>query len=339
MFNSNFTLNPKQRAAKDEATKYFLQPTASAEAIGETTRGSENFIGWGIGKNASGEDTVLVHVQEKFEGIKIPKDFKGLPTEIVEVGKVTAYQNPTERHRPACAGVSIGHSNITSGTLGCLVKRNGNHYILSNNHILAATNTATVGDPVVQPGPEYGGSSSDNVIATLEEYHPIDFSKNEKNELNPNKIDAAIAKVGDCHQTVVAPEIIGIGLPRSTPLSDYVQDPRGRLVRKYGATTEETIGVVTGASFTVKMGYNVNNKDCKARFEEQISIEGIGPKPFSEGGDSGALIVDSETLKPVALLFGGSNEENKKVTYANPIDLVLECFGVTIVGVTIVGNE
>ena len=60
----------RQRKAKDDATRYFFQPTASAEAIGEMTGASENVVGWGIGIKASGEDTVLVHVQEKFSNFK-----------------------------------------------------------------------------------------------------------------------------------------------------------------------------------------------------------------------------------------------------------------------------
>ena len=330
MLNSSFTLNPKQRAAKDAATKYFFQPIASAEAIEETNRGSENVVGWGIGKNASGEDTVLVHVQEEFQGLKIPKDFKGLPTEIVEVGKVTVYQNPIERHRPTRAGVSVGHPSITSGTLGCLVEKNGNHYILSNNHVLAATNNAEVSDPVVQPGRKYDGSSPHDDIAILEEYHPIDFSLDPE---NLNRIDAAIAKVGDCLQQIVMPEIIDIGLPRSVPLSEYGHDPRGRLVRKYGAKTLHTIGIIQAIDVFVTVTYNVDGQEHEAMFDGQISIEGVDLSPFSKGGDSGSLIVDSEWLKPVGLLFaGGSNEKGKKVTYANPIELVLEHYDVTIVG-------
>ena len=55
---------------------------------------------------------------------------------------------------------------------------------------------------------------------------------------------------------------------------------------------------------------------------------GIGAAPFSRGGDSGSLIVDAVTLEPVALLFAGGDS----LTFANPIDLVLQHYGITIVG-------
>jgi hypothetical protein len=70
-----------------------------------------------------------------------------------------------------------------------------------------------------------------------------------------------------------------------------------------------------------------------ARFVGQIIVE---PGEFSAGGDSGSLIVvdgkgkkgAADDRKPVGLLFAGS----AFVTVANPIDLVLDRFGVTIDG-------
>jgi len=324
--------NSKQREAKAAATEYFFQPTASAEAIGETAGVSENVVGWGIGIKDSDEDTVLVHVQEEVPSSKIPDEFGGLRTEIIEVGQPTAYLNPipTERYRPVLGGSSIGHPQIGYGTLGCLVEKDGDHYILSNNHVIAATNGAEVGDPVVQPGPRCGGLVPHDTIATLEPYQTIDFLRDQH---NPNQIDAAIAKVGDSEQTIVLPEIIDIGIPRHTPLSYYTPVIPGQYVRKYGARTHRTTGIVQAIDFLVReMEYQVGDQDCKALFDGQIVIEEVNSEPFSEPGDSGSLIVDAEYHKPIGLLFGGSGNIDRKVTYANPIELVLEYYNVTIVG-------
>ena len=62
----------------------------------------------------------------------------------------------------------------------------------------------------------------------------------------------------------------------------------------------------------------------------------IGQGDFSAGGDSGSLILDDakgkkgadSNGKPVDLPFAGSFF----FTYANPIDAVLDSFGVTIDG-------
>jgi hypothetical protein len=38
------------------------------------------------------------------------------------------------------------------GTLGSLVQGEGKQYILSNNHVLARTNAASIGEDIIQPG-------------------------------------------------------------------------------------------------------------------------------------------------------------------------------------------
>ncbi|NIM99516.1 MAG: hypothetical protein GTO24_16025, partial [candidate division Zixibacteria bacterium] len=95
----------------------------------------------------------------------------------VRAVRFQAFENIT-RERPCPGGFSIGHVDITAGTLGCLVKDKLNDatVILSNNHVLANTNQATTGDPIVQPGPADGGTAPSDTIATLTRFHPIDFS-------------------------------------------------------------------------------------------------------------------------------------------------------------------
>lgn len=310
-------LNLIQRDAKNAAAAHFRRFTPSA-AVRRTTRLiSENVIGWGIGKKAI-DGTVLyavrVYVRE-LPDPTIPDQFGELPTDVVEVGQITAYQNPTDRYRPAPCGISVGHPNITAGTLGCLVKKNGNHYILSNNHVLADSNAAVVGDPVIQPGPHDSGSSPEDDIATLEAYQEIDFTG------APNHIDAAIALVGPDSQTIVVPEIIGIGMPQSTP----IPASEDQIVRKCGRTTGQTTGIVIDISADIRVGFG----NQEAWFEDQIVIKSVEHEHFSQGGDSGSLIVDEDTLRPVALLFAGSDLGD---TFANPIDLVLQHYGVTVIG-------
>jgi hypothetical protein len=60
---------------------------------------------------------------------------------------------------PIRLGTSGGNINDSSkgfcygGTLGALVEDGmGNQYILSNNHVLARTNLATIGEDIIQPG-------------------------------------------------------------------------------------------------------------------------------------------------------------------------------------------
>ncbi|MDZ4698545.1 MAG: hypothetical protein SH809_02460, partial [Rhodothermales bacterium] len=106
---------------------------------------------------------------------RIPPAVDDIPTDVVETGVIRAFADRTARYRPSPGGCSIGHVEITAGTLGCLVRKNGQTYILSNNHVLANSNAARVGDPILQPGPIDGGRFPQDQIATLAQFIPISF--------------------------------------------------------------------------------------------------------------------------------------------------------------------
>lgn len=81
------------------------------------------------------------------------------------VGRVVKQQMPPwqrAKQSPLLIGCSVGHPNTTAGTLGCFVEIEGGTgpYILSNNHVLADENRATLGDPIRQPGP-FDGAGND----------------------------------------------------------------------------------------------------------------------------------------------------------------------------------
>ena len=139
-------------------------------------------VGYKVTDNVrTDEPSVIVSVVKKLpmlqlpESTRIPKTIGGVRTDVIETGRVYALQDPTQKMRPARPGVSIGHYQITAGTLGCLVQRDGQVYILSNNHVLANSNAGQLGDAIYQPGPYDGGGSADQ-IGTLEQFIPVGFS-------------------------------------------------------------------------------------------------------------------------------------------------------------------
>ena len=69
----------------------------------------------------------------------IPLTIEGYGTKIIEIGEIFAFQDRTDKWRPAPGGVSIGHPSVTAGTLGVVIidNTNGKRVILSNNHVLA----------------------------------------------------------------------------------------------------------------------------------------------------------------------------------------------------------
>ncbi len=233
------------------------------------------------------------------------------------VVKEAARADLRKRFRPLLMGASVGHPAITAGTLGVfVVLEDGATAMLSNNHVLANENLARIGDPILQPGPLDGGTASDQV-ARLSAFARLLRRRR-------NSIDAAVAKIEDGAK-LTHRNIPGIGR-----LAGQGELPEiGDVVRKTGRTTGTREGRVTAIELdNLVVGYDIGD----IVFDGQIEIEGTGSQAFSDGGDSGSLIVDRER-QAVALLFAGSNQGGKNgrgLTYANPIDGVLSKFSIQL---------
>lgn len=91
-------------------------------------------------------------------------------------------------------------------------------------------------------------------------------------------------------------------------------------VRKAGRTTDYTQSMITLLNATVNVGYVTVRGPRTARFTGQIIAQ-----PFSQGGDSGSLVVDGAENKAVGLLFAGS----AMATIFTPIDVVLAALNAT----------
>jgi hypothetical protein len=286
-------------------------------------------IGTAVGLDADGQPLVRVFAAHG--------DVRGVPARVGRVrarlevtGMFLAFSDPTTRQRPAPLGFSVGHPAITAGTIGARVRdAAGNVYVLSNNHVLANGNNAGIGDAALQPGPYDGGTYPADRIGTLAAFKPIVFSGSAS-----NTIDAAIALSSTADLDNTTPLDDGYGAPAGAIFGDANQDGvfdnknalLGLAVQKYGRTTGRTTGEITGINATVTICYEVMWIFCtkSARFVDQLIIE---PGTFSDGGDSGSLIVTNDgNRQPVGLLFAGSTTQ----TIANRIDLVLNQFGVTI---------
>jgi len=220
--------------------------------------------------------------------------------------------------RPVPIGVSTGHPDVTAGTIGARVTDGARIFALSNNHVFAANNRGRVGDILLQPGVADGGRNPEDALATLFDFEPLRFCAGTVCPLN--RMDAALA--------LTSANDLGTGTPEDgygTPRRETAEATLGMRAQKYGRTTGHTQGQVTGINAII----DVNYRTGVARFEGQIVISGEG---FSTGGDSGSLIVTKGILggdrRPIGLLFAGSANN----TIANPIDLVLDRFGVRVDG-------
>ena len=326
-FTFDDSIREKSRLYKNELLKRYFGTTASTASSDVSRRpgvGSvfnciprySNIVGLGFGARSAdgyrlaGEHAIRVYVRTKLPKSAlsrnhiIPSAVEGMDTDVIAVGDIVTCQRPTR------CGVSIGHVTVTAGTLGCLVRRPGdsNNYILSNNHVLASCDSASIGDLILEPGRMDGGDPQDP-IGELSYFAPLKTG-------GTVEIDAALARVFDANS--VLPEVMEIGPIDQDGMSPAIYQS----VRKHGRTTLHTVGIVTDIDADIRVWYGPLES---ADFVGQIAVEGFGGV-FSASGDSGSVIVDAVSRRPVGLLFA----EGLGITFANRIDRVLDHFGVEI---------
>lgn len=315
----------------------------------------QNVVATGIGYKISAGQTspnisIICSVEKKLPKSQlsnkdlVPQQLDGVTTDIIETGRIRALNTHLQRHRPAPGGVSIGHRDITAGTLGCVVKKAGQRVILSNNHVLANSNQASLGDAILQPGPYDGGKYPDDHIANLTDFIPIGMSSGGgggggsscpiangvASALNvlaavsgsqarlqavtiratDNLVDAAIAT--PLSDADVSDDILDIGA-----IAGMKQGELGMAVQKSGRTTQYTTGNILQVDVTVDVQYGAGQT---ARFTDQL-MAGV----MSQGGDSGSAVLDNDK-NLVGLLFAGSDS----TTIINRMENVFSALGLSL---------
>ena len=304
------------------------QAIAAQAAHTDSLLGRPGVVGTAVGLDANGVAVVKIYM-ESANVPGLPHALDGVATDVEVTGKLVA-QNVVSN-----TGVSSGTERLisyrgrlycTTGTLGAVVSDGaGALYALSNAHVYALqgsktsgpVTTGSNGDRALVPGRvDMTGCGTQGqidaaVIGTLSSYVPITISRNAS-----NTVDAAIALLQSAPTGTAVPPVCASYVPATITVSAALNQP----VKKCGRTTGLTTGSVTGINATVIISYDTG----QARFINQIVVSG---NSFSDGGDSGSLIVTNDTnANPVALLFAGGTS----TTIGNPINLALGAFGVQI---------
>ncbi len=315
--------HPQLRAAFAVQERYADLIMSNSEVVGIgtslTDEGAPSIVVFAKSGKLKIDATVKIESIAKSARLEsIPRAIENVPVVVEVTGEIKALGkkiNPAGRmQRPVPIGVSTGHPDITAGTIGCRVTKNGIVYALSNNHVYADENQAAIGDKVMQPGKFDGGLLQIDYVGDLNDFQAINFSTSAD-----NVIDAAIA-LSSVDLLGRATPSNGYGNPKTNPISASLR----MKVKKYGRTTKQTKAKIFAINTTVYVSYDSGI----ARFVDQIAIRGNG---FSAGGDSGSLIVVNggrNDCRPVALLFAGGGD----FTFGNPISDVLSRFGVEIDG-------
>jgi hypothetical protein len=142
-------------------------------------------------------------------------------------------------------------------------------------------------------------------------------------------VDAAIAEIVP-GQVDLSGNILDLGPAGATsiaaaPPSSILGVPTlNEPVGKSGRTTGLTCSNITSIGMTFVIEYDATCGDTTPSFASYFTGQiVVGGGAFSAAGDSGSLIVDTTTARPVALLYGGSPTD----TVANPIQDVIAAFG------------
>ena len=262
----------------------------------------------GVHRTPDGDFRLAVRVQgPRVDAAQYVQAASG-EADVREIGVVRAFER-TARVRPLELGVSIAEVDVTAGTLGCFATADGGARILSNNHVLADEDRASPGAAVVQPGPVDGGRDPADRVGVLARAVALQSDA-------ANRVDCALATV---EVDFDAARVAGLGT-----LSGALLAPaQAGAVAKLGRTTGLTRGTVTAFELD---GLTVQYDRGALTFDDQVEVHGDAAA-FSQGGDSGSLIVASSSLDAVALLFAGNDEG---VTYGNPISAVLDALGATL---------
>jgi hypothetical protein len=244
-------------------------------------------------------------------------------------GRVQVFlSNPNQNAQslPVKLGTSGGNADdkngrfCCGGTLGSLLIRNGSFYILSNNHVLARSDQATLGEPISQPGIIETNCSTvgTNTVADLTSFVNLRAAG--------TNVDAAIALIVP-GAVDLAGNILSLGSTATGSTADPGPPHQGRgipasigeQVAKSGRTTGLTCSTVSATNLSTSVTYQTlcnGGTSFSVTYTNQVAVSGGG---FSAGGDSGSLIVDEGTADPVALLYGGSDTD----TVGNPVGDVL----------------
>jgi len=280
----------------------------------------KNMVGIGVSEKVTerrntGRLCVTFYVQKKIPASRLGIR-KSLPqviaapggqavfTDIKVIGKIVPEIN--RQPTPVQSGFSVGHKSITFGTLGAIVRKGNDFFILSNSHVLAKSGTARIGDTILYPAKGDNGVLGTHDVATLSEFKKFTLGGD-----FVNRCDAAIAKILPGRIGELIPSIPGIaGAP------GIMAPTIGMKVVLKGRSGVGREGLVQDVNFRTTVPYD--------EFANEVGfLDQVLCTRYTRDGDSGAIVVAKDFGKIVGLHFAGSATES----VFSPIQPVIDALG------------
>lgn len=260
----------------------------------------------------------------------------GVPAQ-AEYSTYSIWTDPATNREYYTCGSSISSANEASaGTLGALVRdQNGVLYGLTNNHVVGGNNHTPSAMPVVAPGvidAQPGGIDP----FTIGHFHQLlPLMPGDQANINVSlNLDAAIFKIKD-------PDLVSSkqGVEFDTPAT--VTDPVDQMiVEKVGRTTGHRVGRVVGKylhPLRVLCENATYNFKAEIWFDGVHVVHGTNGRTFSEGGDSGSLVVGRNANNErvaVGIVFAGGPDQmaaGGKKSMILPLEPILQALQLTLV--------
>lgn len=264
-----------------------------------------------INGTATDEFCIRVYVAQKKDpgsippSERIPKSIGGVPTDVNQV-KVIEPHADTSKHRPITGGIQITNGVVDAagaigvGTLGCLATDNsdGKTVLVTSFHVI-------------------GGTAGVSVFQPLD---PVDLIGVVKRGQITGTVDAAIADINP-GITTTGDEVNGLLLHLSNKIAGVTNPVGGMRVFKVGVTTGFTDGKVVDANAVVDINYDapIGHKSfTNAILIQSTKVSGCccctcnvvdSSKKFSDGGDSGSVVVTEQRMA-IGLHMGGGGGES-----------------------------
>ncbi|WP_116245816.1 DNA/RNA non-specific endonuclease [Nocardiopsis sp. FIRDI 009] len=308
---------------------YLRDPNVTSVGIAHKTRDGEDEGGvalqFTVDRKAQPEELEALGTKKLPESVTV--DGVEVPTDVLQRSYepqfrvVAETESPPRRRRldPAQPGVSVGHVDVSAGTIGCVVfdRHDGTPYVLSNWHVLHGA-SGEVGDDIVQPGRADDPHVDRNRLGRVERSH-LGFAG-----------DCAIATVEDRR---FDPDILDLGVA-----PEELGEPElGDTVVKSGRTTGVTHGVVRSPFKLAQVHYPGVGPQNILGFE--IGVDPDHPPEGGEvslGGDSGSVwMFTDRDGRPSGVLAGlhfageGRGDPDEHALACLPLQ-VFEELGITL---------
>jgi hypothetical protein len=236
-----------------------------------------------------------------------------------------------------CCGSSVSPGNeATAGTMGALVRSaDGTIYGLTNNHVTGGCNHSAIGLPILAPG--VLDVSANSLLPFTIGFHDrvLPYALGTTGNVNiAENTDAALFKIENANRVSSMQ-----GVAYDTPQT-VINPVEGLVVEKVGRTTGHTRGRIVGRELRpirVKATSGRNSFQAVIMFPGVFIVHG-DHRPFSEGGDSGSLVIATHadgTRSAIGVVFAGGQDSlapGGKRTSILPIGPILNRLGVTLVG-------